>query len=122
RLCAPVTGIYIVGNQIGREFGQLIGSGPNRIIVIGKLSRVTADICPDMLRHNENLVTNTEERGAIRVLQRKYDGTAIRRSHILDQRQYTVLVKSRMLLHQVKGEHDIRTGKRLAIVPLYSRA
>src|SRR5258708_19893406 len=97
--------------------GEEIGNGAKRIVVIGELDRVTADICPDMLGHDENLVTNTEERSAIRVLQREYRCTAISRSNTLDQRQYPILVKSRMRLHRVNCELNTPPCKTLAILP-----
>src|SRR5258708_35143680 len=121
-LCVAVIRVTLVGNQVGTVMAEQIGTGDNRIVVIGELDRVTADICPDMLGHDENLVTNTEERSAIRVLQREYHCTAISRSNTLDQRQYPILVKSRMRLHQVKGELDIRACESLAVIPFHAGA
>src|SRR5260370_27998884 len=72
-----------------------------------------------MLRHDEDLVTNTEERGAIGMLQREYNGAAIRRCNTLDYTQNAVLIKGGILLHQVKGELDVSTRERLAIIPFH---
>src|SRR6266849_5637841 len=72
-----------------------------------------------MLWHDEDLVANTEERGAIGVLQREYDGAAIRCCNTLDYRQNAVLVKGGILLHQIKGELDVRARERLAIIPFH---
>src|SRR3954467_6043118 len=75
-----------------------------------------------MLWHDEHLVTNAEKRRAVRMLQREYNCVAIRCSNTLNQGQYPILIKSRMRLHQVKGEHDIRARERLTIIPFHSRA
>ena len=72
-----------------------------------------------MLWHNENLVPNTEKRGAISMLQREYHGASIRSINTLDDRQYAVLVKGRMLHHQVEGELDIRAREGLSVIPLH---
>ena len=75
-----------------------------------------------MLRHDEDLVANTEERGAIGMLEREYHGAAIRRRNSLDYRQDAILVKSRILLHQVKGVLDVGACKWLAVIPFHVRA
>src|SRR5579859_7842708 len=73
-----------------------------------------------MLRHNEHLVANAEERGTIRVLQREDDRAAIGRAYALENGcpEWT-LVKGGMLLHQVEGEHNIRAGEGLPVVPFH---
>ena len=42
-LCAPVTRVHRIGNQIGTPTLEDIGTGANRIVIIGELRRVPAD-------------------------------------------------------------------------------
>src|SRR5579859_1853496 len=66
------------------------------------------------------LVANTEERRAISMLQSEDDRAAIGCVHALeDSCPERTLVKGGMLLHQVKGEHHIRAGERLPVVPFH---
>src|SRR5450755_3171988 len=101
---------------------EFVGTSTDRVVVIGELSRITADIGPDMLGHNINLATNVEKRSAICMLQREYHGIAIRCSDALDEGHYPILIKRGMRLHEAKGERDIRAGKRLTVTPFHPGA
>src|SRR5947209_8921542 len=84
RLCAPVIGINLVGDQVLIEMAEHIGSGAYRVLVIGELRWITADTTPDVFSYDEDLVTKMEERRAIRGSQREGDGTVIGCSPALD--------------------------------------
>src|SRR2546423_9366954 len=73
-----------------------------------------------MLWHDEHLVTNTEDRCTIGVLQREYNGAAIGCINTLEKSSpKRILVKCRILLHQVKGKLDISACQRLSVIPFH---
>ncbi|RAQ97191.1 hypothetical protein A4R35_16755 [Thermogemmatispora tikiterensis] len=82
-LAAPVGGVDVVDDQVGREAAQLVGASADRVLVVGELGEITADGGPDVLRDDVGLA-DVEESGAVGAGQGEGHRLVVRRCDILD--------------------------------------
>ncbi|RAQ97194.1 hypothetical protein A4R35_16770 [Thermogemmatispora tikiterensis] len=120
-LAAPVGGVGVVDDQVGREAAQLVGASADRVLVVGELGGIAANAGPDVLRDDVGLA-DIEESGAVGAGQGEGHRLTVRDGDIFDESYDSSLVEGRVGFHEIEGELDIGAGEGLAVVPLDVRA